>query len=363
MIMFYVLYLSDNISRVEDSFSEDDDDDRQPERDDGDVPSDDGSEIIPVMFQPRQATNDWVPVHEDDYHLVFPFRPTADPGPTHILPATATPINFFELFLSNRFLCRLVRETNNYAQIMRNRDPDKHKTSWKPIEQIAEMKAFLALTMLIGIVKKPKLKTYWSTNPLMESPIFPHTMPRDRFTQILRYLHFVDPNDNPNEGLQRNDAGYDPLWKIRWVIDHFNTAFQVEYTPSQNISIDEHMTPHKGRLYFKQYLPAKPKKFGIKSFDLAESTTGYVMHQQINTGKSNNVNQVGLSERVVMSLMTNTNLLNKEYHVYFDNWYTSKDLLKRLWNLQTPACGTVRINRVGLPKNIMRKKPYPEGLG
>ena len=225
------------------------------------------------------------------------------------------------------------------------------------------MKAFFALTMLIGIVKKPKLKTYWSTSPLMESPIFPHTMPRDRFTQILRYLHFVDPNDNPNEGLQRNDAAYDPLWKIRWVIDHFNTAFQVEYIPEQNIGIDEHMTPHMGRLHFKQYLPAKLTKFGIKSFDLAESTTGYVMHQQIYTAKSNNTHQEALSERVVMSLMTNTNLVNKGYHLYFDNWYTSANLLKRLWTLQTPTCGTVRTNRVGLPKNIMRKKPYPEGLG
>ena len=128
--------MADEVSRVEDSFSEEEEEeeeednqeeeeeDNQPDRGDADLPSDDGSDVIPVIYQPRQVIGDWVPLPGDNYHLVYPFRPIGDPGPTHMLPATANPINFFELFLSNRFLRRLVRETNTYADIVRTRDPD-----------------------------------------------------------------------------------------------------------------------------------------------------------------------------------------------------------------------------------------------
>jgi hypothetical protein len=36
------------------------------------------------------------------------------------------------------------------------------------------------------------------------------------------------------------------------------------YNPNKEQSIDEGMIAFKGRLSFKQYLPAKPTKFGIK---------------------------------------------------------------------------------------------------
>ncbi len=36
------------------------------------------------------------------------------------------------------------------------------------------------------------------------------------------------------------------------------------------------MSPFKGRLGFKQYMKAKPTKWGIKVFVLADSINGYV---------------------------------------------------------------------------------------
>jgi hypothetical protein len=36
------------------------------------------------------------------------------------------------------------------------------------------------------------------------------------------------------------------------------------YNPNKEQSIDEGMIAFKGRLSFKQYLPAKPTKFGIR---------------------------------------------------------------------------------------------------
>lgn len=42
--------------------------------------------------------------------------------------------------------------------------------------------------------------------------------------------------------------------------------------------------------------------------------------------------------------------LNKGHCLYNDNWYSSPDLFKYLHDNTTNACGTVKTNRVGMPK-------------
>ena len=43
------------------------------------------------------------------------------------------------------------------------------------------MRQFIALQVLTGIVKKPEISQYWSTNLFLRSPIFNEVMPRNRF--------------------------------------------------------------------------------------------------------------------------------------------------------------------------------------
>ena len=46
------------------------------------------------------------------------------------------------------------------------------------------------------------------------------------------------------------------------------------------------------------------------------------------------------------------------YHVYFDNFYTSHQLVRDLFLHGTPSMGTVRINRVGFPKCLKDVKAW-----
>jgi hypothetical protein len=48
------------------------------------------------------------------------------------------------------------------------------------------------------------------------------------------------------------------------VISYLNNTFQELYLPDQDISIDESLTLWKGHLSFKQYIPLKVSKVGIK---------------------------------------------------------------------------------------------------
>ena len=106
------------------------------------------------------------------------------------------------------------------------------------------------------------------------------------------------------------------------------------------------MIPFKGRLAFKQYMKAKPTKWGIKVFVLADATNGYIRTFQIYTGKSleDGNSSVGLCSKVVLDLMSG--LEGSGLHLYTDNYYTSPSL---------NACGTARPNRIGFPKELLTK--------
>ena len=86
-------------------------------------------------------------------------------------------------------------------------------------------------------------------------------MPRERFEDLTCYLHLNDSEQMPD----RDDPAYDPLYKIRPLIDTCQQNFRDRYIPGREMSVDEGMIKYKGRLYFRQYMPKKPVKYGIKS--------------------------------------------------------------------------------------------------
>ena len=103
---------------------------------------------------------------------------------------------------------------------------------------------------------------------------------RDRFSLLLKFIHL---NDNSGY-IQKGDPGHDPLYKIRPFLDPLLANFQAAYVLGRELSLDEAMIGFKGRLGFIQYLPKKPKKWGMKAFVLADSITGYTYRWRLYTG-------------------------------------------------------------------------------
>lgn len=101
-----------------------------------------------------------------------------------------------------------------------------------------------------------------------------------RFELLLRYIHLNDSRKQPPRG----DPDYDKLYKIRPFLDAVVSQFKSVYSPKQSVSIDESIIGFKDRLSFVQYMPKKPTKWGIKSWVLAESDSGYVWNMKVYTG-------------------------------------------------------------------------------
>ena len=97
----------------------------------------------------------------------------------------------------------------------------------------------------------------------------------------------------------------------------------------------------------KQYLPTKPVKRGYKCWTRADQS-GYICEFQIYIGKTESAEKQ-LGARVIKDLTRE--LVDGNYHVYFDNFFTEVDLLLSLKQDQIFACGAVLQNRSGLPSN------------
>ena len=170
-----------------------------------------------------------------------------------------------------------------------------------------------------------------------------------RFQSILSNFHIAD---------NANDDRSDPLFKVRPFITHLKLKFMSVYSPDRDISFDEGTCPWKGRLKFKVYNPAKPDKFGIKLYQACEAKSGYVLGFEIYQGATPNTDYsealelpsgLGTTTRVVLSMLTFCGLIEQGHRIYMDNYYTSPELCNQLYYLNTYACGTVRVNRQGMP--------------
>jgi len=141
------------------------------------------------------------------------------------------------------------------------------------------------------------------------------------------------------------------------MLDNIRKAFQDEYIPHEQLSVDEGMIPFKGRLSFKQYMKDKPVKFGVKMWIAADAVTAYCLNFEVYVGKHATTfryldRHFGLSGRVVIELTKH--LHNRGHTVYTDNFFTSPALAHYLSSQGTYLCGTVRSNRKGFPKEIVK---------
>ena len=96
-----------------------------------------------------------------------------------------------------------------------------------------EMKVFIGLTLLMGLVKLPRLDLYWTKDSLFHVPLFKAVMNRDRYILILKFWHIADNVT----ALPRGQPGYDSLHKIRPLLQHLNEKFQSVFQSVFNLFI------------------------------------------------------------------------------------------------------------------------------
>ena len=298
----------------------------------------------------QQSEGTWC--HIDRQPETVPF--TGSSGIQCDISNVNSELDFFLLFVDQFLMDVLCLETNKYAAQKRASSMLGAVRLRKWIDtDTSELKQFIAIIFAMGVLDKPTYASYWTKDNIFSTPFFPTAMARDRFLLLMSALHV---NDNTT-AVPRGRDGFDRLHKVRPLIDHCSDKFGSVYKPERCLAIDETMVPWTGRLSFKQYIPIKPEKYGIKLFQVCESTTGYSCIFQVYAGKDDTRQPdpgQTITERVVLDLMAP--FLNKGHCLFMDNYYSSVKLYETLLAQGTTACGTLRLNRKGLPDDIKTTK-------
>ena len=113
-------------------------------------------------------------------------------------------VHIVEFYLTETIVVVIVTETNRYTESSMEEFPEKADNSligqWVPVT-MNEMKKFLGLLLLTGIVRKPNLKMYQLTEQLLSTPVFSKIMNCNRFLLTLEFLH-LNNNDDPGLSLE-----------------------------------------------------------------------------------------------------------------------------------------------------------------
>jgi len=247
------------------------------------------------------------------------------------------PIDVYNLFLNDDILDTIVVETNRQAL--------RYKNTWTNTNSM-EVKQFLGIVMYKGLVSYPKISDYWSRQKFFHNTFISKIMPRNRFQELLRFFHVAD-NDSIIEG--------DRLGKIQPLVCKLVSIFKKIKVPGENIVIDETMIPFRGRLIFKQYIPNKTSKYGVKLFKICDNI-GYTYDCIIYSGKNTTTtcSEITTATKVVLQLMND--YLYKGRTLIIDNYYTSLNLAHILLSKDTHMVGTLRKNAKGFPKDITNAK-------
>ena len=115
----------------------------------------------------------------------------------------------------------------------------------------------MAILVLQDIIRKPTLQMYYSKRESICTPFFSKVIPRERFLLLCKFLH-SENNTNTTSGSK--------LRKIEKLVKIIEQKFKTLYIPTQDICIAECLELWKGRLSWKQYIPSKRSRFGIKFY-------------------------------------------------------------------------------------------------
>jgi hypothetical protein len=155
----------------------------------------------------------------------------------------------FRLFWPDNLLHKICTETNRYATTV---DGDRNVPGgrrWRRL-LVAGLKAFFAISMLIGLKRQPNKKTNWKREGgFFHCPIIPHIFSHDRFQQIAKCLHITNPNSYV---ATRGEPGYDKMGQVRWLVNDIRRVCMQEWNLGKYVTVDEMLIRYKG-----SYCPAR----------------------------------------------------------------------------------------------------------
>ena len=146
-------------------------------------------------------------------HPVPRYNFTGNPGINMPLPDDPSIMDFVRIIIPDDMYGIMAMETNRYARDYLNCHatlrPSSRFRQWEDVS-VSDMRAFVALTIAMGLVRQDELDDYWSTDEVVATPFFGSIMSRNQFENIMSFFRLAPDNLCP----QRGEDGYNPINKL-----------------------------------------------------------------------------------------------------------------------------------------------------
>ena len=109
------------------------------------------------------------------------------------------------------------------------------------------------------------------------------------------------------------------------------------------------MVRYFGHHYLKQFIRAKPIRFGFKQWAICCSETGYCYRMDVYEGKSTtNTKETGVTGLGASVVAKMVSILDQpeQHEIFFDSFFTGFSLMKYLNDINVRATGTCRFDRM-----------------
>ncbi|KAJ8960455.1 hypothetical protein NQ318_013739 [Aromia moschata] len=251
------------------------------------------------------------------------------PGSNLPTRSLKTPDDIFNYFVNDEMIEMIARNTNLCINSIS--DNFQRECDTKPTDAI-EIRAFLGLLLYSGVLKVNRLniEELWQTDGT-GIEIFRLVMSLKRFQLLSRCLRFDDKD------FREERRKTDQLAPIRELFDIFVDNCRNGYSLSEYVTVGEKLEGFKGRCSFRQCIPSKVKKYGIKIFALCDAKMYYTSIWRCMSAPS----QTTGSGR----------------NVTIDSWFTSVPLVNTLLSdFKLTVVGAIRKNKPELPPEFTDPK-------
>lgn len=299
--------------------------------------SEDTEETADLQWNSKNGQILWSSTHTET--LRYNPAKGMTPGPTHYATARITTLqSCFDLFITEEIIQLLLENTNLHGR--------RFVTDWIDFDS-TDIQAYIGLLILAGVYKSRNESTRSLWDVENGRSIFRTTMSHRKFKLLSSTLRFDDRMTRPARYMHDKLAAFRTIWE-KWT-----HRLPLLFNPGQDVCVDEQLVPFKGRCRFRQYMPSKPAKYGIKIWVTCDVTTSYAWKLQIYTGKSpGSPAEVNQGKRVILEmtegLQGNT--------VTCDNFFTSYGLAEELLKRKMALVGTIRRNKPELPPQLLQIK-------
>ncbi|XP_031735170.1 piggyBac transposable element-derived protein 4-like [Anarrhichthys ocellatus] len=298
---------------------------------------------IEEYFQSKDEKIIWSSIPPSDRRRMLTVeraeRETSHHGPTAYARSRIDDIkSTFDLFLPKPIEEVVLNMTNKEGRRV-------YGNKWRKMDRM-DLQAYVGLLILAGVYRSSKEATSSLWHAESGRAIFRATMTLKMFHKISRVIRFDDKDTREDRRAR------DKLAHIRDVWDKWVSLLPLMYNPGTNVTVDERLVPFKGRCPFKQYIPSKPGKYGIKIWAACDARSSYAWNMQIYTGKPAGAqSEKNQGMRVVLDMTGG--LQGKT--ITCDNFFTSHALGLQLLKRKLYMVGTVRRNKPELPPALVSK--------